>query len=1048
MNTLYDEEKQYIVEDAKKANLRQDIKQHCTKIKDGIEGLDESSGDRAIWELIQNARDLSDKACINITLDHNTFIFKHEGRPFTPDSLYSLVKQVSSESKETNDSVGQYGTGFLTTHKFSRQIRIDGSLETKGKSGTFFFDIDNFVIDREFTNVPECIDKVADQIKKIEDMMNNGTSAEQRTSTTLTYPLNEEGYIAARRAMKAAIKLMPYVMVVNDEIHECQFDDEVSKFHIVFTRGSLEDEKGLKVRQINIIENEVTSQFNCYYLESQDKKDKVILPLETATKTCNINDIAKLFLYFPLLGTEKFGVNFIFHSKRFFPVEERNGIRLPISNSNVESNYDSNVNVLEEMSKMLFTYLHEHIKDIDGSIEMASINISTTSNDKRTQSFYENFKKLWTNTFKDLSIIHTKKGPLSINELRVFDSELISFLLEKDNKSKYLDALYYYGSLEDAILPEKENCIRWSQIINEWGLQNTNIFLSIDDIAQKVSNGHEGGDLHNFLEFVRACKQSDLFSKYELIPNREGKLQTSKILKDGKTITEDLYKLARPIVEDSMDKLVDSRYANISGLNEYTLKNLQGDISAKLSPEITKSFPDEKLREALRRYCCAFPTSTADENRRNIMKQVCSINGEDFIKTIISKLSPDEPDLYDTAFKNLLDSELLNISTYDPEWVKNNKENLLNLVKSISDVKEQNFQKRYFLNRSVFPNQKQKLCLATDLKKNEGTDKDKELAGFYNKVFEEDIYEQWVDKDFSSLYQFDPYEAKDVAEKIEKELEKGRYENKLTIDIIRKIDNDKTWEGLFKDIEKNKADIFFKRVPDANRNNVYELMKINDNNTLETLVKLTGNPNMNEMLAKVELLMKEEKQRESDFAFKREIGKRIEDMIRKHIVNELYAHRTQVKTKDNFNSNWLVDDIQNGQDIIISVDGKDIYYIEIKAKWNFTNPAYMSKNQMKMAIKHKENYSLCCVDLTDSKNEEGHYPKIEDIISNIHVHLEIGHELDEIMNRIEQVDSKENAIEDAITMGGDYHCNIPKKVFNKGSSFDELIETIVKNIGS
>ena len=39
---------------------------YCNKIRKGLEELDEKSGERAIWELVQNARDMSKEARIKI----------------------------------------------------------------------------------------------------------------------------------------------------------------------------------------------------------------------------------------------------------------------------------------------------------------------------------------------------------------------------------------------------------------------------------------------------------------------------------------------------------------------------------------------------------------------------------------------------------------------------------------------------------------------------------------------------------------------------------------------------------------------------------------------------------------------------------------------------------------------------------------------------------------------------------------------------------------------------------------------------------------------
>lgn len=88
--------------EARKDEIRQNVKSHCTKIREGIRVNGTTSGERAIWELFQNARDLSKSAEIKITLTKKEFVFAHKGNAFTYDSLCSLVKQVSSrENKKT-----------------------------------------------------------------------------------------------------------------------------------------------------------------------------------------------------------------------------------------------------------------------------------------------------------------------------------------------------------------------------------------------------------------------------------------------------------------------------------------------------------------------------------------------------------------------------------------------------------------------------------------------------------------------------------------------------------------------------------------------------------------------------------------------------------------------------------------------------------------------------------------------------------------------------------------------------------------------------------
>jgi len=54
---------------------RQELLGYCKKISQGIDNLDEKSGERAIWELVQNARDMEENCRIRIDLNENSIVF-------------------------------------------------------------------------------------------------------------------------------------------------------------------------------------------------------------------------------------------------------------------------------------------------------------------------------------------------------------------------------------------------------------------------------------------------------------------------------------------------------------------------------------------------------------------------------------------------------------------------------------------------------------------------------------------------------------------------------------------------------------------------------------------------------------------------------------------------------------------------------------------------------------------------------------------------------------------------------------------------------------
>lgn len=68
-NILTEEQLENKKKEARDSEIRQNLKSHCTKIRDGIQKNGTASAHRAIWELFQNAGDLSECAEIKMTIE-------------------------------------------------------------------------------------------------------------------------------------------------------------------------------------------------------------------------------------------------------------------------------------------------------------------------------------------------------------------------------------------------------------------------------------------------------------------------------------------------------------------------------------------------------------------------------------------------------------------------------------------------------------------------------------------------------------------------------------------------------------------------------------------------------------------------------------------------------------------------------------------------------------------------------------------------------------------------------------------------------------------
>jgi hypothetical protein len=91
---------------------------------------------RWIWELLQNARDASSAQGVRVwlTLKPDRVVFQHDGLPFNYKNIAHLIYHGTTKfelSESGVDPIGQYGTGFLTTHLISKTVSVRGTLADK-----------------------------------------------------------------------------------------------------------------------------------------------------------------------------------------------------------------------------------------------------------------------------------------------------------------------------------------------------------------------------------------------------------------------------------------------------------------------------------------------------------------------------------------------------------------------------------------------------------------------------------------------------------------------------------------------------------------------------------------------------------------------------------------------------------------------------------------------------------------------------------------------------------------------------------------------------
>lgn len=319
------------------ADRKSDQKQTASKIFDALTKLynsvNSNSSRRWIWELIQNAKDLSyDQTPVDITVDLETenescLRFKHNGKNFDIDQITYLIKQVSSKDRiESSKTTGKFGTGFLSTHLLSKTITVDGILDV-GDDNYSSFSIN---MDRDAESLEEMINKVDQALKDRDRLIETSEFIEfspRDYNTSFTYHLNEKSLNYAKDGISDLSMCLPYTLLFIDSIGEVG----VKHTGISYVRNGILQENDVLIYTIDEKNHgEVTKR---YFIKLDEDDVAIAVELEL-DESGNYNikpmdeSLPKMFCDFPLLGSETFGLPFVINSPHFNPTEPRDGIFL------------------------------------------------------------------------------------------------------------------------------------------------------------------------------------------------------------------------------------------------------------------------------------------------------------------------------------------------------------------------------------------------------------------------------------------------------------------------------------------------------------------------------------------------------------------------------------------------------------------------------------------------------------------------------------------------------------------------------------------------
>lgn len=482
---------------------------------------------RWFWELLQNASDYNDEVEVKLELHHDRIVFMHNGKPFRPIDTENLIAPDSGKDDletRTEDTIGQFGTGFISTHVLSSHITVSGLIKSEQREEYHKF---QFTLDRSGFKDKELLKHaitVTSQESNRSLILSSYTPGSFDTSFSYNLNQNLPGILpsqAVAPGLEYIYDVLPYtlafmpkvkrVKVINYNTNFVEFKEQdfIPYFNsnnftcTIITKNKIDD--GLK------------NETRIFRLESYGDAS-VIVQVDNQCIQTYPPKLTKLFCSLPMIGTEDFSSPVAINSAKFVPKTERNGIRLSY---NDVINRTIMTSAAIAYKNLVSKLIEENYDGFYNLVNWTYFNGSENEKDWFLENVIGPIKyHLSTN-----AVVKTQTGRISMEVLRMpyFSKEE----LKKDKLEVFYDLCAEYMP---TLVPCKSDFPKWFENIDFNVFKSSKFELkdllklveehtNIQKLNEKLSNPSDW--LVKLLELVLVIDAS-LLDQFKIIPNQLG----------------------------------------------------------------------------------------------------------------------------------------------------------------------------------------------------------------------------------------------------------------------------------------------------------------------------------------------------------------------------------------------------------------------------------------------------------------------------------------------------------------------------------------------
>ena len=576
---------------------------------------------RWIWELLQNARDASanpDADLIaSIEQSDDEVVFRHNGRPFEREEIIHLIYHGSTKVDNPED-LGRYGSGFLTTHLLSPEIGVSSQLE----DGRRF----NFQLKRDVGSVGELSKSMQGAATAFVNSLSNGLRTGSSYTTEFRYPLRNDASEVVAEGIATLKRCAPFVVAFNREFSSIRI--ESSGNTVEFRVSGRQSMKQNQFELVTVVETKNGNGMAREYLVAQGEKSSVAIPVGSVTDgrvVLPIDHTPRLFLGFPLMGTENFSFPAVINSFRFSPTEHRDGVFLWQAEDTPDAANQENQAVIEEACELLTQMLRfvacSGWRKAYLLAEIPEIQTQTWLNEERLRE-----------CLAELLIERIRETPAVLSEsggaLSPQDAEL-PLAGTAEGVVTLWDLLAEWQEEQD-IWPRRDEAFGWSNAVRSWarltdfevssfieGLDGRKLASRVhrvsrdqsattrthrvSQLASQLKEGVSAIDwLDRLIGFLRNEGLGEVVSEHRIVPSQEASLRVLPQLHRDAGISEELKNVADFLGWRIRPSLRDPRIASVSeelGLGDWDNAYVVGKLSRRIRERADED-PDDDFRKA------------------------------------------------------------------------------------------------------------------------------------------------------------------------------------------------------------------------------------------------------------------------------------------------------------------------------------------------------------------------------------------------------------------------------------------------------------------